>query len=123
MEFLFKSYRDQPSRAAVKYTYDFQAVRAYEQLFTKQSGIDFEMRLEPFSSHLKLTITSRESGMPFQYPPLEYKKNDIYLLQQLQEGSSLQFLHVYPRAGKLLVARPFKKELFINITRFEVLVT
>ena len=120
MEFIFKMNRS--PRIGIKYTYDFQAVRAYEALFGKHGAVEYDLRLEPRQEGLKIALISADSGFTVQYPLLAYKITELQQFQRIPPGAVLQFVHVYPRAGILYVARPFKQKLYVSIRSFEIIV-
>lgn len=122
MELLIKLYKDKPSRIGIKYTYSFQALRPYEDLIRKYPNDSFTLKLEPKNNKIILTLQSELSGEKTIYKDLDYKPDQLKKLEQ--QGHSdipLQFVHVYSEANVILIAKPFKKPLFISISSFEII--
>jgi hypothetical protein len=112
---------ENPVRVGIKYLYDYQAVKAYEQLFNQDSGINFKLLIELLPGKIMLTLISELNGQRIQYKDLSYKVSDLQKLQYLPAGSPMQFVHVYPKSNNLFIAKAFRKNLFINITGHEII--
>ena len=122
MELLLKLYGDKPSRVGVRYTYGYQAIRAYEDLVRKYPAETFSLRLEPAGSKINLALRSDQSGKLIPYPDLEYRPELLNKIQSLSEQySSLQFVHLYREGNQLLIAKPFKKQEFFTVTHYEII--
>jgi hypothetical protein len=121
MELIIKLNYDKPARVGIKYIYDYLAVRSYEEIFNKQAGQIFTLKLEPAPSKVDLTLTSEETGIRIHYPALDYKIGDLQKLQLVQQGSPMEFVHIFPRGNSLFIAKPFKKETFIQISECQVI--
>ena len=58
MELIIKIYSDKPSRIGVKYTYDYQAQKAYEEVIRKGGSGSYKLSLEPVRDKITLVATS-----------------------------------------------------------------
>lgn len=122
MELLLKIYGDKPSRIGVKYTYDYLALRAYEELIRKYRGEIFRLKLEPLRGQINLVLQSEHSHQKITYQGLAYRPELLKKLESLPDKDlSLQFVHLYSEGGVLLVAKPFKKQEFFAIRSYEVI--
>lgn len=122
MELLIKLYKEKPSRIGIKYMYSFQALRPYEDLIRKYPNDAFTLKLEPKNNKMILILQSEQSGEKIIYKDLDYKPEQVKKLQQQgYRGMPLQFVHVYSEANTVLIAKPFKKSLFISISSFEII--
>jgi hypothetical protein len=122
MELIIKIYSDKPSRIGVKYTYDYQAQKAYEEVIRKGGSGSYKLSLEPVRDKITLVATSLDSGIKITYKDLEYKRDQLLKLQAVFHSlEELWFVHVYPKNNVLLVAKPFKMENFVKIVSFEMI--
>jgi hypothetical protein len=122
MELVVKIYGDKPSRIGVKYIYDYQAQRAYEDLVRRSGSGPHALTLEPVRERLTMVLTSKESGIKTIYKELEFKMEQINRLRQYFSPSNpLVFVHVFPKNNTLMVAKPFRKETFLLVTNFELI--
>ena len=120
MELLLKVYADQPPRLGIKYIYEYQAVRAYEELLTRAQQGELHAMLEIKGRQADLSITSEFNGQKFRYKDLEFKAADLQKLRALGEKPNLTFVHVFPQHNAILVAKPFRKATFLTITGLEL---
>jgi hypothetical protein len=68
-----------------------------------------------------LQLTGDLTGSKVVYKDLEFKIDQLKRLQTYhQKGMPLQFVHIYPKANTLYVAKPFRKEEFISISSVEI---
>ena len=115
MELIIKLYNEKPSRVGIKFIYEFQAVKAYEQILSKH-GENFFLSMEVQRGQVKLVLQSEKDGAKLEFRELGFKPDQVNRLRQFCSGNySLQFVHVFPKENKLFVARPFKQERFINV--------
>ena len=102
--------------------YSFQALRPYEDLIRKYPNDSFTLKLEPKNNKMILVLQSEQSGEKIIYKDLDYKPDQVKKLQQQEHsGMPLQFVHIYSEANAILIAKPFKKSLFISISSFEII--
>ena len=122
MELVVKIYGDKPSRIGVKYVYDYQAQRAYEDLVRKAGHGPHRLSLEPVRDRMLMVLTSEESGIKTIYKDLEFKMDQVNRLRfHFSPSNPLIFVHVFPKNNTLMVVKPFRKETFITITNFELI--
>ena len=119
MELLVKLYADKPCRIAVKYIYEFQARRAYEELLTRGGGDSVEAILELKKGKIDLSLRSDYSGAVTRYEGLSFKGADVQKLGLRKENQKFDFVHIFPQSNTLLVAKPFRQARFLTISRFE----
>jgi hypothetical protein len=121
-QLLIKFYQDKPSRIGIKYTYEFQALKPYEELVRNYPEHTFTLRLEPKNDHITLTLLSDQCGERVIYKDLGYKKDQLTKLIQIgYKGMPLEFVHIYSEANTMLIAKPFKKQTFFSISSYEVI--
>lgn len=118
MELFVKPYTGQPARIGIKYTYQFQAVKAYEELVNLTGGSELSGVLELSGNNLVLTLTSDYNGKTIQYKPLEFRLAELQKLIHLTPP--FIFVHIYPQQNALLVAKPFRKSTFLEINHLEL---
>ena len=124
MELVIKLYSDQPSRVGIKYVYDYLAVKAYEDLVRNRPNPCFSLYAEPNANLLTITLVCQDTGNKFLYRSVSFKPDQLVKLRHhLQVYPQLQFVHTYPKHNGLLVAKPFKREIFLNITALELVST
>lgn len=116
-----KLYNEKPSRIGVKFPFEYQAQKAYEALVSAHRGETFQVKLELVQDKLLLTLLSDETGKKIQYKELDFKSQQIILLKNyVDQLSTFIFVHVYPKHGNLFVAKPFRKEEFVKISKLGV---
>ena len=122
MELVVKIYGDKPSRIGVKYVYDYQAQRSYEDLVKKSGTGDHTLTLEPVRDRMTMVLISHDTGVKTVYKDLEFKMEQVNRLRQyFSPSASLLFVHVFPKNNTLMVAKPFRKENFLKVTNFELI--
>lgn len=116
MELVIKLYSDKPSKIGVKYIYDYLAERSYEEIISKARGERFSVTLEPVKDRMELVLKSEDSGKKFVYRALEYKNEQLQRLRNVYAaGDPLEFVHVYPKNNTLMVAKPFRQQIFVAV--------
>ena len=122
MELIVKIYNDKPSRIGVKYVYDYQAQRSYEQLVKKSGTGRYSITLEPFKDRLNMVLTSEETGIKSAYKELDFKMDQVNRLRNhFSLQNPLTFVHVFSKNNTLMVAKPFGKATFISVVNFELI--
>jgi hypothetical protein len=121
-QLLIKLYQDKPSRIGIKYTYEFQALKPYEELVRKYPGHTFTLKLEPKNDRITLTFASEQNGERIIYKDLAYKKEQVLKLIQIGHNAlPMEFVHIYSEANVMLIAKPFKKQSFFSISAYEII--
>jgi hypothetical protein len=121
MELLIRLYNDKPSRIGIKYTYEYQAARSYEDLVKKYKGEELQIIFEPFNDQMNLLLVTRQTGARIPYKQLDYKKDQFTrFLNLLRPGDPLWFVHIYPSGNTLMVAKPFRKEEFFTVSDYQL---
>ena len=115
MELFLKFYTDKPSRIGIKYTYEFQATKAYEDLVRLLGGSELSALIELNKERITLVLTSRFNGKQFRYQALEFKARELRKLRELGEGHRYEFVHIYANHNTLMVAKPFRQAKFLMI--------
>jgi aldehyde:ferredoxin oxidoreductase len=124
MELVIKLYEDKPSKIGVKYIYEYKAVREYEDLIRKCRNELFILKLEPLKSGITISLTSEITGYTITYKNLEYKPEQVKRLQAFFTAQTLlQFVHVFSKENTLYIAKPFRKQDFISISKIELIST
>lgn len=121
-QLLIKLYKDKPSRIGIKYAYGFQALKPYEELVRKYPQHSFSLKLEPKARQINLSLRSDQSGEVVRYKDLLYKPEELRKLIDAGSGAlPMEFVHIYSEANVLLIARPFKQQLFLTLSSYEVI--
>lgn len=121
-QLLIKLYKDKPSRIGIKYAYGFQALKPYEELVRKYPQHSFSLKLEPKARQINLSLRSDQSGEVVRYKNLLYKPEELRKLIDAGSGAlPMEFVHIYSEANVLLIARPFKQQLFLTLSSYEVI--
>ena len=118
MELLVKAYADQPARLGIRYIYEYQAVRAYEDLVRTVGAAGINGILELSGKQLQLKVISEYNGKTVLYKELEYREADLQRLARLTPPFT--FVHVFPQQNVLLMAKPFRKADFLSIQALEL---
>ncbi|MDI1355689.1 MAG: hypothetical protein PSX36_12270 [bacterium] len=117
MDLLIKRYLNKPSKIGVKFLYEHKAVQEYEALIAQIGNAGAALRLECVRDKINLFLVSETTGMKFNYLGLDYVTAQITSLQQEDSADlKFQFVHVFARKNALLVAKPFHRETFLNIS-------
>lgn len=123
MELLIKIYSDQPSRFGIKYSYAYQAVKAYEALVSKYRGHTFSARLEPFGQKLSFMLESDQDGGKVYYKDLLYRAEQLKKLNEvLRPQMPIEFVHIYTEENQVLIAKPFRQRKFFSISRCSIII-
>jgi hypothetical protein len=120
MELLVKLYSGQPPRLGIKHTYEYQAIKTYEDLVRTMEGEDVTAVIELSRNGIELCLTSVFNGRQVRYKSLEYKAGDLQKLRTLDPGKPLTFVHIFPQSNTMLVAKPFRRATFLTITSLEL---
>ena len=107
-------YEEGPPRIGIKYVYEFQAVKAYEDLVRTCGKSELSAVLELSGAQLNLSLTSDFNGRTVHYKSLQFRNADLQKLAQLTP--EFTFVHIYPRQNTLLIAKPFRKAEFLSIS-------
>jgi len=119
---MIKLYSDKPSKIAVKYGQEYQAVRAYEELLSKNEGDVFSLKMEMVKEKLNLMLICEQTGGRVLYKNLAYKMEQLKKLQTfVRPGSDLQFVHVFSKSNTLMVAKAFRSLRFIRVCNYEII--
>ena len=119
---LIKLSKDKPSRIGIKYAYEFQALKPYEELVRKYPQHSFSLKLEPKAKQINLSLRSDQSGEVIRYQDLLYKPEELRKLIDAGSGAlPLEFVHLYSEANVLLIARPFKQQTFFKVSSYEII--
>lgn len=122
MELIIKLYSDKPSKIGVKYPQEYSAVRAYEEIFSKNRGEVFSLKIEMIKDRINLVLVSDQSGGRILYKELEYKMEQLKKLETyFQPGNELQFVHIFPKSNTLMIAKPFRTQKFISLSSYEII--
>ena len=120
MELFLKFYSDKPSRIGIKYTYEFQAVKAYEDLVRLLGESELNAMLELSGNRITLVLTSLFNGKQARYQALEFNARELQKLRSLGNDTTFEFVHIYAQHNTLLVAKPFKKARFFVINDIQL---
>jgi hypothetical protein len=121
VELIVKLYEEKASRIAVKFPYEYQAQKSYENLVRSYPGDTFLVKMELLSEKVLLTLQSDLSGKKIQYKDLDFRNDQILRLKaQADQVRDFIFVHVYPKHGSLFVAKPFRQSEFLQISAFDI---
>jgi hypothetical protein len=121
MELLIKLYSAQASRIGIKFIYEYQAVKAYETLI-KNGGKHYRLHLELKKTKAQLTLISALNGLKWEQKDLDYKIEMVQkLTTYIKSGDPLNFVHVFPRASNIFVAKPFNQNQLIVIDDYQII--
>ena len=122
MELIIKLYNDKPSKIGVKYPQEYSAVRAYEEILSENADDIFSLKMEMIRDKINLILVSDQSGARIFYKELDFKMDHLKKLQTyFQPGSDLQFVHIFPKANTLMIAKPFRTQKFISLSSYEII--
>lgn len=106
-ELIIKLYQEKPSRIGIQYSSMFQAGKEYAALVDKFRGESLRARMEINKDKLNLILYSGISNGRVEYKELTYNRIQFIKLQSfLRSDTELQFVHIYSKANKLLIAKP-----------------
>jgi hypothetical protein len=118
MQLVLKFYDDKPTRIGIRFIYEFLALKPYENLIKEHGSENYSITLEPVRGLMNLVLKSENDGAKTEYKELEFKADQVQRLRMMYSSKvQLQFVHVYPKENKLFVAKPFRQERFINVTK------
>jgi hypothetical protein len=120
VELFLKFYADKPGRIGIKYTYEFQAVKAYEDLVRLLGDSGLDALFELAKDRITLVLTSQFNGKQARYQSLEFKSRELQKLRSFGEGHTFEFVHIYAHHNTLMVAKPFRKARFFLINNIEM---
>ncbi len=120
MELVIKLYSDKPSRIGIRYIYEYLAIREYEDLMRKLGSGSVSVQLEILKNAVNLTLRSDGTGARFTYKDLEFKFEQLKRLQSFfTPGSTMDFVHVFPKNNTFFVAKAFRRSQFLQISEIE----
>lgn len=115
-----KLYENKPSRIGVKFIYEFLAAKPYEKIISAHGHRNFSLVMEPVRGLMQMVLKSENDGVKFEYKDLEFKIEHIRRLRAwYRAGAPVEFVHIFPKDNKLMVAKPFRQERLIEINRLE----
>lgn len=121
MELMVRIYKDKPSKIGIKYLQEYLAVKPYEEIFNKNWGDVFSVRMEMVKNKLNLILISDQSGGKIFYKELNYKIESIHKLQNfIKPGMDLEFVHIFNRQNVPLIAKPFRTAKFVKVSHYEI---
>jgi len=120
VELFLKFYSDKPSRIGVKYTYEFQAVKAYEDLVRLFGDGELSALLELTGDRITMVLTSQFNGKQSRYQRLEFKSGELQKLRSLGKDHTFEFVHIFAQHNTLMIAKPFRKTSFFVIRDIEL---
>jgi hypothetical protein len=120
VELFLKFYTDKPCRVGIKYTYEFQAVKAYEDLVRLLGDSELDALVELSRGRIDLVLTSDFNGKQSRYNALEFKDADLQKLRKQKPGEKYEFVHIFAQHNTLLLAKPFRKAKFYTIRSIEL---
>lgn len=122
VEFVVKLQLEGHSRIGVHYSQEYQAVKTYEELISSPEDTRYSLSIELLKHQLNLSIVSELSGFKKHYQQLNYNSEQ---LKKLMIGLDLEkkfiFLHTYTKNNQLFVAKPFRSQLFIQLSSVEII--
>jgi hypothetical protein len=109
------------SRIGLKYAQEYQAVKSYEELISKQEGNAFSLKLELVKDKLNLSLVSENTGIKTDYKDILYSPEQIKkIFIGIDLSKDFQFLHTYLKNNMLMVAKPFRSQTFIILSKIEI---
>ncbi len=109
------------SRIGLKYAQEYQAVKSYEELISKQEGNAFSLKLELVKDKLNLSLVSENTGIRTDYKDILYSPEQIKkIFIGIDLSKDFQFLHTYSKNNMLMVAKPFRSQTFIILSKIEI---
>jgi hypothetical protein len=120
VELFLKFYADKPSRIGIKYTYEFQAVKAYEDLVRLFGEGELSALLEITGDRITMVLTSQFNGKQSRYQHLEFKSGELQKLRSLGRNHAFEFVNIFAQHNTLMIAKPFRKAKFFVIRDIEL---
>jgi len=121
VELMVKLQLEGYSRIGLKYAQEYQAVKSYEELISKQEGNAFSLEIELVKDKLNMSLISDNTGIRTNYKDVLYSPEQI---KKIVIGKDLskdfQFLHTYSKNNMLMVAKPFRSQTFIVLSKIEI---
>lgn len=109
------------SRIGLKYAQEYQAVKSYEELISKQEGNAFSLEIELVKDKLNLSLISDNTGIRTNYKDVLYSPEQIKkIVIGIDLSKDFQFLHTYSKNNMLMVAKPFRSQTFIVLSNIEI---
>src|SRR4051812_44073695 len=122
MELAVKIYPDKPSRLGLLYTYEYQAVKAYEDLLRGNANESLHAMIEIRKGKAILTLTSGHTGKKTVYKDIEFRQPQIDKIRNFyKDGMPMFFVHIFTRANQFLIAKPFHRAEFLPVTAIELM--
>ena len=104
----------------ILYPFEFQAVRAYEQLLLRCRNQKLNLKIEIKPTGLLLAVRSDFNAQLTLYRNIQFKPDHIIKIQRYLTGQTpAEFVHVFTRSNKLLIAKPFNKPELLPINEIE----
>ena len=104
----------------ILYPFEFQAVRAYEQLLLRCRNQKLNLQIEIKPTGLLLAVRSDFNAQLTLYRNIQFKPDHIIKIQRYLTGQApAEFVHVFTRSNKLLIAKPFNKPELLPINEIE----
>jgi hypothetical protein len=121
VELMVKLQLEGYSRIGLKYAQEYQAVKSYEELISKQEGNAFSLKLELVKDKLNLSLVSENTGIRTDYKDILYSPEQIKkIFIGIDLSKDFQFLHTYSKNNMLMVAKPFRSQTFIILSKIEI---
>jgi hypothetical protein len=109
------------SRIGLKYAQEYQAVKSYEELISKQEGNAFSLKIELVNDKLNLSLISDNTGIKTDYKDILYSPELIKkIIIGIDLSKDFQFLHTYSKNNMHIVAKPFRSQTFIILSKIEI---
>lgn len=121
MELVVKFCADQTIRIGVRFIYEYLAVKPYETIVSRHGTENFSIRMELERGTIKLVLRSDNDGGKFEYKELTFRVDQVKRLKDMlsHEDLPVKFVHVYPKENRLYIAKPFRMEKLIQVSRVE----
>ena len=95
-------------------------MRAYEQLLLRCRNQKLNLKFEIQPASLILTVQSDFDAQRIVYKDIHYQPDQIIKMQRYLTGQvPADFVHVFTRSNKQLIAKPFNKAELLPINTIE----
>lgn len=95
-------------------------MRAYEQLLLRCRNQQLNLKIEIKPSGLLIAVRSDFNAQLTLYREIQYKPEQILKMQRYLTGQvPVEFVHVFTRSNKQLIAKPFNKAELLPINAIE----